>query len=84
MKVKKFNLFGDAVARGNDAAHAIKTQAAAVIHPKVPLSARLRRFFSRETVLKLQEEGKTILSLASFFVWLLVILFLAYCLFREV
>lgn len=74
VKVKKFNLFGDAVARGNDAAHAIKTQAVAVLHPKVPLSVRLRRFFSRETVLKLQEEGKTILSLASFFGLVLIFL----------
>ncbi len=73
-KVKKFNLFGDVVARGNDVKHTIATQANAIIKPKVPLKERIRKFFSRETVLKLQEEGKTFFSLASFFGLVLIFL----------
>ncbi len=73
-KVKKFNLFGDVVARGNDVKHTIVTQANAIINPKVPLTQRIRKFFSRETVLKLQEDGRTIMSLASFFGLVLIFL----------
>lgn len=73
-KVKKFNLFGDVVARGNDVKKAFVTKANEAIHPKVPLTVRIKKFFSRETVLKLQEEGRTILSLASFFGLVLIFL----------
>ncbi|TXH60521.1 MAG: ABC transporter permease, partial [Thiothrix sp.] len=73
-KVKKFNLFGDVVARGNDVKKAFVTKANEVVHPKIPVSERIRKFFSRETVLKLQEEGRTIMSLASFFGLVLIFL----------
>ncbi|MCE7897920.1 hypothetical protein DCC61_02825 [Candidatus Microgenomates bacterium] len=73
-KMKKFNLFGDVVARGNDVKKAFATKANEAMHPKVPLREKLRKFFSRETVLKLQEEGKTIMSLTSFFGLVLIFL----------
>lgn len=73
-KIKKFNLFGDVVARGNDVKKAFVTKANEAMHPKTTLKERIRKFFSRETVLKLQEEGKTIMSLASFFGLVLIFL----------
>ncbi len=73
-KIKKFNLFGDVVARGNDVKHVFQTKTEAVLHPKVALREKIRKFFSRETVLKLQEDGKTIMSLVSFFGLVLIFL----------
>lgn len=61
-------MFADNVARGND------NHKVVVEKPKIRLGDKLRQFFSRETVLKLQEEGSTILSLASFFGLVLVFL----------
>ncbi len=62
-------MFADNVARGNDIHKPVLDK------PKISLSEKLHKFFSRETVLKLQEEGRTLFSLASFFGLVIIFLF---------